>query len=451
MYMSRLLVPLCLVGGLLHAKGVTAQRLDVFSYDQATHLTHKYFASDWGPPGAALEGVGIGITGNPSAVSWDAGRLDIVARGPQGELLHKFFDGNGWNPNGLGGPLETAGVGIVGDPTLASWEKGRLDVVARGPNGELLHKYFDGNGWNPNGLGGPLESLGVGILGKPVVVSWGKSRLDIFARGAGGELLHKFFDGQGWGPAGLEVVGTGIAGDPVAIASRVSPLLPFGRLDIFARGPGGELLHKFYAANGNGWNPNGLGGPLETVGVGIAGDPTVTSWGIGRLDIFARGPGGELLHKYFDGTNWNPNGPAPGGPLETIGVGIAGDPTVASWGNGRLDVVARGPAGELLHKYYDFNGSAWNPNGLGGPLEVVGGQVTGNLGIVAGASFPVPTSGGGGDPGGKNTLYFLCSTPQGICNNTSGGSLASPCTCESGVDQGTRTSVTPPSWTPINP
>jgi hypothetical protein len=132
-------------------------------------------------------------------------------------------------------------------------------------------------------------------------VSWGSGRLDIFARGANGDLLHKFFQGN-WGPNAMEVVGTGIAGDPVAVSWGS------GRLDIFACGANGDLLHKFFEG---GWGPDGMGGPLEVVGSGrgIGGRPAAVSWGSGRLDIFGRAQDGDtlhnLLHKYFGG-RWEP-------------------------------------------------------------------------------------------------------------------------------------------------
>ena len=43
---------------------------------------------------------------------------------------------------------------------------------------ELLHKYFD-QSWGPGGMGNSLEVVGAGIAENPVAVSWGKGRLDI--------------------------------------------------------------------------------------------------------------------------------------------------------------------------------------------------------------------------------------------------------------------------------
>jgi hypothetical protein len=196
--------------------------------------------------------------------------------------------------------VETVGSGIAGDPAAVSWAPGRLDIFARGTGGELLHKFFEG-GWGPGGLGGPLEVCGPGIAGDPAAVSWAPGRLDIFARGTGGELLHKFFEG-GWGPGGLggplEVVGSGIASDPVAVSWAP------GRLDIFALADNGDILHKFFEG---GWGPNGMGGPLELVGTGhtTIGIPTAVSWGSKRLDVFVRANDGGLLHKFYD-KRWGP-------------------------------------------------------------------------------------------------------------------------------------------------
>jgi hypothetical protein len=229
-------------------------RFDVFARSATNPplLLHKYYDNGWGPSGMAeaLEVVGTGLAGDPAAVSWGPGRLDVFARGPNGELLHEYSDNGGWSPNGMAGPLEVVGTGLAGDPAVVSWGKGRLDVFARSSNGELLHKYFDNGGWGSSGL----EVVGTGLAGDPAVVSWGPGRLDVFARGPNGELLHKYFDNGGWGSSGLEVVGSGIGGrvNAVAGASMVTVAAGNPRLyeDHSCVSPV-EFCQKFKFLNGN--------------------------------------------------------------------------------------------------------------------------------------------------------------------------------------------------------
>jgi len=75
---------------------------------------------------------------------------------------------SGWED--LGGVL-TSGVGA------ASWAANRLDCFARGRNGHMWHKWWDGSAWNG------WEDLGGVILSSPSVASWAVNRLDCFARG----------------------------------------------------------------------------------------------------------------------------------------------------------------------------------------------------------------------------------------------------------------------------
>ncbi|MDD1721063.1 MAG: hypothetical protein LUP95_03655 [Euryarchaeota archaeon] len=68
--------------------------------------------------------------------------------------------------------------------------------------------------------------------------------------------------------------------------------------------------------------------------------PVSCSWGLGRLDLFAIGAGGNLWHKWFQGTKsqgtWSNReglGTPPGG---AVYYKVA--PAVCSWGAGRIDV-----------------------------------------------------------------------------------------------------------------
>ena len=70
----------------------------------------------------------------------------------------------------MGGPLEVVGTGIAGDPVAVSWGPGRLDIFARAANGDLLHKFFEG-AWGPHGMGGPFEVVGAGVKGKVTAVA----------------------------------------------------------------------------------------------------------------------------------------------------------------------------------------------------------------------------------------------------------------------------------------
>jgi Phage tail lysozyme/Repeat of unknown function (DUF346) len=218
----------------------------------------------------------------------------------------------------------------------------RLDVVARGAGGELDHKYFAGSWSSWEVLDGDLASA-------PAVASWGEGRLDVFAQGVDNALWHKFY-ASGW--SAWENLGGVLGSAPAATTWGA------GRLDVFSRGATGHLVHKFYA---NGWSV------WEDLGGDIASAPAVVSWAAGRLDVFAQGTDDHLWHKFYD-NGWS--------AWEDLGGNIASAPTAATWAEGRLDVVAKGTTGEVFHRYYANGWSGWE--NLGG--QTVGAPAVGSWG-----------------------------------------------------------------------
>jgi SpoIID/LytB domain protein len=96
----------------------------------------------------------------------------------------------------------------------------------------------------------------------------------------------------------------------------------------------------------------------ESLGGVITSGAGVSSWGAGRLDLFARGSDDSLVHKWFDGT-WS--------GFESLGGVLTSDPTAVSWGPGRIDVFARGTDGALWHNWFDGSWKGWES--LGGVLD----------------------------------------------------------------------------------
>lgn len=93
------------------------------------------------------------------------------------------------------------------------------------------------------------------------------------------------------------------------------------------------------------------------MGVTIVGTPASVSWGEGRIDVFAKGSDGGLWHKWFDQNGWS--------VWEKLPGGIKDSPSAASWTTGRLDVFGTGEVGDLYHWWFD---SKWNgPESLGQP------------------------------------------------------------------------------------
>jgi hypothetical protein len=138
-----------------------------------------------------------------------------------------------------------------------------------------------------------------------------------------------------------------------------------GRLDVFAfgreadNGPGTHLLHWWLDQpyNQNTW-ANEVLQTSETEG--FLDSPCVVSWGPQRLDVFAGDVQSNLFHWYFDGAH----GINFGVP-ETLEQGGT-LPAAASLAPNRIDVVAMSPAQNLLHWYCDGPTGFGTPNGLPG-------------------------------------------------------------------------------------
>jgi hypothetical protein len=86
------------------------------------------------------------------------------------------------------------------------------------------------------------------------------------------------------------------------------------------------------------WGHDNLGGTITS-------DPDISSWGPGRLDVFARGAENALWHKYWvDGPGWQ--------PWEYMGGSLASGPSAVAWGFNRIDVVARAADNTVNHWFY---------------------------------------------------------------------------------------------------
>ena len=102
--------------------------------------------------------------------------------------------------------------------------------------------------------------------------------------------------------------------------------------------------------DGSAWKPDGL--LPESLGTDGFNDqffvssPAAVSWGKNRLDIFGILSNSTLLHKYWDGSAWQPSASG----WESWGDGFNGNPVATSWGENRLDVWAL-QKGELAHRY----------------------------------------------------------------------------------------------------
>jgi GH25 family lysozyme M1 (1,4-beta-N-acetylmuramidase) len=129
------------------------------------------------------------------------------------------------------------------------------------------------------------------------------------------------------------------------------------RIDLIGVSPGGNLYHKWW--NGSTWNPSGTSWELLPFGSGWHGDVGAVSWASGRIDFFVQGADNHCYHGwYVSGSGWGGMEDRGGIFANTIGFGAA------SWASGRLDVFGVGSNSNLYHMYYNGSWSGWE--NLGG-------------------------------------------------------------------------------------
>ena len=257
-------------------------------------------------------------------------------------ILEKFVVWSSWES--FAGALASA-------PGVASWSAGRLDVFATGGDGALLHKWYDGVSWRG------WESLGGHLTSAPAAVSWASGRLDVFARGPANDLIHKWYGASGW--SGWESLG-GVLADGPGVSSWAA-----GRLDVFVRGADNHLWHRWY--NGGWFWWENLGGILTS-------NPAAASMSAGRVDVFARGGDSAMWHRWYDVGGW--------AAWEPLGGILASGPGVSSWGSGRLDVFFRGTDNALWHDTYGATTGTWSWEYLGGALSSGPGAVSWSAGRI---------------------------------------------------------------------
>lgn len=187
---------------------------------------------------AGWETLDVAATSEPALASSRPGLVDLVVRGPDDLLRHHRRDA-AWS-DGAAGSGECAG-----DPAVGSRGDGTLDVVALDAAGGLLLRVRDRGGWTDwhELRGGPLVDV--------ACASGPGGRVDVVARTPQGVLVHRSgqSDGSGW--TDPEPVGSEAVGRP-ALASRE------GRLDVVVLGTDGRLHHRVH--DGGVWTD---GPPLD--------------------------------------------------------------------------------------------------------------------------------------------------------------------------------------------
>jgi hypothetical protein len=153
-----------------------------------------------------------------------------------------------------------------------------------------------------------------------------------------------------------------------------------GRIDVVAKESKDAIAHFVFQAS-SGWS-KAISIPAQ-----IIGEPTISGWKPGRLDVFARSVANGLIRVSSDngGTTW--------APLESHGeFCLASSPSAVSVRADRIDLVVRGcAASELSHLAWE-SATGWNGDNLGGILGV-GRPGIATDGATANLNVPMTTTG----------------------------------------------------------
>lgn len=286
------------------------------------------------------------IVGAPAVVFPTPGTIDVYVRGEDNRLWQKWWDGKKWNPSDKAwAPHEDGGFRLGSAPSVFAQGANFREVVVRGQDGHVYHKFWDGTKWSQwFGLGGTIK-------GAPSVTPYQPGAYDIYARGDDDRLWQKWWDGKKWNPSDADWAphddgNFRLGSSPCAISDG-----PNFR-DVYVRGQDGGVYHKFW--NGQTWSGwFGLGGQIKD-------EPAVVRVHPGFFDIYARGMDDRLWQKWWTGKQWVPSDL--GWIMHNDGNDrIGGPPGVASGGDTLRDVYVRAPNGDAMHKFWNAQRHSYAP------------------------------------------------------------------------------------------
>jgi hypothetical protein len=296
------------------------------------------------------------------------------------------------------------GLGCMTDkmksaPSCVARDANHIDCYARGVDDKTWGKHWDSiNGWGDweSALGGTTNAA-------PAVASLNSSNLEVVARGVGDSALYiKTWNGTSWTANWTLIPGTtgNTAGGAACVGhdgSHLSCAVPWkdgkiyfadrssgtwsswqntdlvssvapgistwgsGRLDVFANGSNGSgqtdnLIHVWTNNNGASWNNfvEDLGGDLKGAPACIGRNPHSGSFGwTGDLDCFARGSNDHIWQRTFD-----PDTNTWGGWIDRSGA-VIDAPGVASRSGLLLDLFVIGQNGAIWQNSSTDGGSTW--------------------------------------------------------------------------------------------
>jgi hypothetical protein len=224
----------------------------------------------------------------------------------------------------------------VYDDNPAAVSRGPNDVhlFARGSDGALLWRHFDGSVW------GDWTPLGISATSGPAAVAYGGA-VHVFVRGPDGGIYQDSYANGAWN--GWSALG-GYATSAPGVAVRRGPL---NYLDLVVKGSDDAIYFQSYVP-GSGWSG------FSSIGGHLTSAATVDSQQDGIVNVFSRGTDGSVYQKSWNGSQWI--------DWFTIGGGIVGAPESISRAPGYVNVYVRGAGNQTYARSWAGDWTPWTLN-----------------------------------------------------------------------------------------
>jgi hypothetical protein len=161
-------------------------RLDLFIRGNDNAIWHMYYSNGW----SGWESLGASIISDPSATTPNSNRIDLFGTGTDNNIWHKYWSPStgwtNWSPD-LGAVPGGLASGSSPAASLWRWNAGSIEVYARGQDGAIYSNYFDGSNW------GGWSSHGGVLTSNATAISRGPDVIDMFAIGTNGQLYEQFW------------------------------------------------------------------------------------------------------------------------------------------------------------------------------------------------------------------------------------------------------------------
>lgn len=321
---------------------------EIWAQVPGAHLTTKELTWDF-VTGNKASGSGYGFAAYSVLTPFYGPIMEMSAfyRDAQGCLRRVHMDEITGTWTGEASPIQcTLEPDLTSEPAAVSWGTNRLDVFwfvygLFGGAAEVHHALWNGSSW----IHETLPATQVEPVSAPAVASWGFGHIDLVYRDAAGDLWRREFDRGKKGAAGFTASGWSLTDKKIGNAPTDVALAEptANRLDLFYRTSLGTLMHKKSVNNGATWT-------TESLKVTVSGQPSAASWGPNRIDVVApRIVSGEVQIEHLSqdaGGEWKPNNyPSNSAFGRPVAAAAIGRPN-------RFDIIGSPGGSSIRHSFY---------------------------------------------------------------------------------------------------